>query len=155
MLIALFQPDIAQNVGSMIRLSACLGLPLHLIEPCGFPLDDRRMRRATMDYYAQATVVRHASWQAFLDARQTRHPGRLVLLTTRSTQSYTQFAFRKGDILLLGQESAGVPDAVRAAADACVTVPLAASARSLNLVQAACMVAGEALRQTDMFPSRG
>ncbi len=148
MLIALFQPDIAQNVGSMIRLAACMGLPLHIIEPCGFPFDDKRMRRVAMDYYEQAGVVRHASWEAF----RRDAGGRLVLLTTKTTQSYVDFAFQKGDILLLGQESAGVPDYVRAGVDAGVTIPVVPPARSLNLVQAASMVVGEALRQVKLFP---
>lgn len=152
MLIVLFQPDMAPNVGSMIRLAACLRVPLHIIEPCGFPFDDKRMRRAAMDYYDLAGMVRHDSWQAFLAARQGALGGRLVLLTTRSTQSYAEFAFRSDDMLLLGQESAGVPDFVRAVADASITVPVAPPARSLNLVQAASMVVGEALRQTDSFP---
>lgn len=147
MLIALFQPDMAPNVGSMIRLAACLGLPLHIIEPCGFPLDDKRMRRVAMDYFDAAQLVRHDSWQAFRAVVQ----GRLVLLTTRSTQSYTEFAFREDDVLLLGQESAGVPDFVREAVDAAVTIPVRPSARSLNLVQAASMVVGEAMRQTEAF----
>ncbi len=142
----------APNVGSMIRLAACLRVGLHIIEPCGFPFDDKRMRRAAMDYFEQAKLARHASWQAFLDWRQTQQGGRLVLLTTRATQSYVDFSFRADDILLLGQESAGVPDYVRAVADASVTVPVAPPARSLNLVQAASMVTGEALRQTSLFP---
>ena len=149
MLIALFQPDMAPNVGSMIRLCACLGVGLHIIEPCGFPFDDKRMRRVAMDYYEQARLVRHASWQAFREAA----PGRLVLLTTRATQSYVDFAFQEGDVLILGQESAGVPDFVRESVNASVTVPVQPPARSLNLVQAAAMVTGEALRQTKQFPT--
>ena len=151
MLIVLFQPDMAPNVGSMIRLAACMAVALHIIEPCGFPFDDKRMQRAAMDYYALAQIVRHSSWQAF-EAWRKEHGGRLVLLTTKTQQSYAAFAFRADDMLLLGQESAGVPDFVRAAVDESITVPVAKAARSLNLVQAASMVVGEALRQTRAFP---
>jgi len=153
MLIALFQPDMAPNVGSIIRLSACLRLDLHIIEPCGFPFDDKRMHRVAMDYGTLASLTRHASWQAFLDWRIATKAGRLVLLTTKGTQPYYQFTFAANDILLLGQESAGAPAFVHAAADARVNVPVFAPARSLNLVQAASIVAAEALRQTGLFPA--
>jgi tRNA (cytidine/uridine-2'-O-)-methyltransferase len=123
-------------------------MPLHIIEPCGFVFDDKRLKRVAMDYYEAARIVRHASWEAFLDARQETLTGRLILLTTRATQAYVDFAFRPDDMLLLGQESAGVPDWVRNTADAGVTIPVQPGLRSLNLVQAASMVAGEALRQT-------
>ena len=106
MRLALFEPDIPQNLGAFIRLSACLAVPLHVIEPCGFPVDDKRIRRASMDYYDLATVVRHASWAAF---RRERPPGRLVLLTTRGAEDFPGVAFRPDDTLLLGRESAGVP----------------------------------------------
>ncbi|MBY0407397.1 MAG: tRNA (cytidine(34)-2'-O)-methyltransferase [Rickettsiales bacterium] len=151
MLIALFQPDIPQNLGSLIRLCACLRVGLHIIEPCGFPLDDKRMKRAAMDYYDLAAIERHASWEAFLDARQSAGMGRLVLLTTKASQEYTQFAFRPDDVLVLGRESAGVPDFVHEAADARLVVKTHPPARSLNLAQAASMVTGEALRQTNSF----
>jgi len=143
MLIALFEPDIPQNTGSLIRLSACMGVPLHIIEPCGFPLDDKRMRRTAMDYYDLAAITRHASWQKFM----AQTSGRLVLMTTRAAQSYTEFAFAADDILLLGRESAGVPDEVRSAADAQIRIPMRPEARSLNVAMAASMVLGEALRQ--------
>ena len=149
MLLVLFEPDIPQNTGSMIRLAACMGMGLHIIEPCGFPLDDKRMRRVAMDYYDLALPVKHISWQAFLEWRGTR---RIILLTTRATQSYTDFRFQADDILLLGRESSGVPAEVHATADASVKIPVQAPARSLNLVQAASMVAGEALRQTGQLP---
>ena len=145
---ALFEPDIPQNLGAFIRLSACLGVPLDIIEPCGFPLDDRRIRRAAMDYYDFARPVRHASWQAF---RRDRPSGRLILLTTAGSVVFPQIAFRSDDILLLGRESAGVPAEVHDTADVRLRVPLQAGARSLNVALAAAMVVSEALRQTSGF----
>ena len=151
MLISLFEPDIPQNTGSMIRLCACMGVPLHIIEPCGFPLDDKRMRRVAMDYHELVSITRHVSWQKFLDFNQIQGGKRLVLLTTRGSQSFIDFAFRPDDILLFGRESSGVPDYVRETVDAGVKIPIQAGARSLNLAQAASMVLGEALRQTNGF----
>ncbi len=148
MRLALFEPDIPQNVGAFIRLSACLAVPLHIIEPCGFPVDDKRIRRAAMDYYDLARPVRHASWAAF---GRERPPGRLVLLTTRGAEAFPGVSFRPDDILLLGRESAGVPDEVHAAADLRLRIPLQAGARSLNVALAAAMVVSEALRQTSGF----
>jgi len=148
MRLALFEPYIPQNLGAFIRLSACLAVPLHVIEPCGFPVDDKRIRRASMDYYDLATMVRHASWAAF---RRERPPGRLVLLTTRAAEAFPGVTFRPDDILLLGRESAGVPDEVRDAADLRLRIPLQAGARSLNVALAAAMVLGEALRQTSGY----
>jgi tRNA (cytidine/uridine-2'-O-)-methyltransferase len=148
MRLALFEPDIPQNLGAFIRLSACLGLPLDVIEPCGFPVDDRRMRRAAMDYYPLATVARHASWAAF---RRDRPTGRLVLLTTRGATAFPGLAFRADDTLLFGRESAGVPDEVHRAADLRLRIPLRKGARSLNVALAAAMVVSEALRQTSGF----
>lgn len=148
MRLALFEPDIPQNLGAFIRLSACLAVPLHVIEPCGFPVDDKRIRRASMDYYDLATVVRHASWAAF---RRERPPGRLVLLTTRGAETFPAVAFRPDDILLLGRESAGVPDEVHDAADLRLRIPLQGGARSLNVALAAAVVVSEALRQTSGF----
>jgi len=148
MRLALFEPDIPQNLGAFIRLSACLAVPLHVIEPCGFPVDDKRIRRASMDYYDLARLVRHASWAAF---RRDRPPGRLVLLTTRGAETFPGVAFRPDDTLLLGRESAGVPDEVHAAADLRLRIPLQAGARSLNVALAAAMVLSEALRQTSGY----
>lgn len=148
MRLALYEPDIPQNLGAFIRLSAGLGIPLDVIEPCGFPVDDKRIRRAAMDYYDLATLVRHASWAAF---RRDRPPGRLVLLTTTGAQRLPDATFRPDDILLLGRESAGVPPEVHAAADLRVRIPLQAGARSLNVALAASMVLSEALRQTSGF----
>ncbi len=149
MRLALYEPDIPQNLGAFIRLGACLGVPLDVIEPCGFPVDDKRIRRASMDYYDLASIVRHVSWAAF---RRDRPPGRLVLLTTKGATNLQDTRFRPDDILLLGRESAGVPEEVHEAADLRLRVPLKSGARSLNIALAAAMVLSEALRQTDGFP---
>ncbi len=152
MQMALYEPDIPQNVGAFVRLSACLGVPLHLIEPCGFPVDDRRIRRAAMDYYELARLIRHASWSAFQSARRDGAiSGRLVLLTTAGAMPLPEARFEPDDILLLGRESAGVPQDVHVAADLRVRVPLQAGARSLNVALAGAMVLSEALRQTSGF----
>lgn len=148
MRLALFEPDIPQNLGAFIRLSACLKVPLDVIEPCGFPVDDKRIRRAAMDYYDLAAIARHDSWTAFL---RDRPAGRLVLLTTRSTTGFPDVGFHESDILLFGRESAGVPDAVHQAADLRLRIPLQKGARSLNVALAAAMVVSEALRQTSGF----
>ncbi len=157
MRLALFQPDIPQNCGALIRLTAALGVGLDIIEPCGFLLDDRRLRRAGLDYHALAAVRRHPSWTAFRTAFQAGQAaaadaGRLLLLTTGGDCPYTDFPFRTGDTLLLGRESAGVPAEVRAAADARLVIPLVPGCRSLNVAQAGAMALGEALRQTGGFP---
>jgi tRNA (cytidine/uridine-2'-O-)-methyltransferase len=149
MRIALYQPDIPQNAGSLLRLGACLGIPVDIIEPCGFLLDDKKLKRAGMDYLDLAEMTRHVSWQAFLAARK----GRLVLLSTKAEHSLTDFAFRPDDILLLGRESCGVPDEVHHTAEARLRIPMKPDARSLNLAMAAALVLGEALRQTDGFPA--
>ncbi len=148
MRLALFQPDIPQNAGALIRLGACLGVTIDIIEPCGFVLSDARFRRAGMDYLEVAAVTRHSSWEAF---RATVH-GRLVLLTSKGSDPYTGFTFRGEDTLLLGRESAGVPDEVRDVCDARLRIPLKPGLRSLNVAQAGAMVLGEALRQTKGFP---
>jgi tRNA (cytidine/uridine-2'-O-)-methyltransferase len=151
MRLALFQPDIPQNLGGAMRLAACLGVGLEVIEPCAFPLSDRALRRAALDYGDPATLERHSGWSAFLAAR-ARAEGRLVLLTTRATTSHHRFAFDSGDTLLFGRESAGVPEAVHEAADVRLRIPIATGARSLNLVSACALALGEALRQTDGWP---
>lgn len=148
--LALYQPDIPQNTGAALRLAACLGVEAHLIEPAGFDTGDRNLRRAGLDYVAHVTLVRHLSWDDFVAARL---PRRIVLLTTKASLPYTAFAFAPDDILLLGRESAGVPEAVHAAADGRVTIPMMPGMRSLNVVTAAAMVLGEALRQTGGFPA--
>jgi tRNA (cytidine/uridine-2'-O-)-methyltransferase len=150
MRLALFQPDIPQNLGAAIRLAACLGAPLSVIEPCGFPLSDAAIRRAAMDYAAIADVTRHAGWAEF--RAESEGKGRLVLFTTHAATPFHDFAFAASDILLFGRESAGAPDEVHAAADARLVIPMAAGARSLNVVTAATLALGEALRQTRGFP---
>ncbi|MFM9827633.1 MAG: tRNA (cytidine(34)-2'-O)-methyltransferase [Sphingomonas sp.] len=146
--LALFQPDIAGNVGTILRLGACLGVPVDLIEPMGFAYSDRALARAGMDYAAQAAVTRHADWAAF----EARVPGRIVLLTTRGATRLDAARFNLGDTLLLGAESSGVPDHVHARADLRVLIPLVSGRRSLNVAVAAAMVLGEALRQTGGWP---
>ena len=150
MRLALYQPDIPQNTGALMRLAACLGVALDLIEPAGFLLSDRRLKRAGMDYLEALEWRRHRSWDTFLEARPPQ--GRLVLLTTGGTVLYHRFMFEPEDILLVGQESAGVPDAVRAAVDERIRVPMRAGLRSLNVALAAAIVLGEALRQTGQLP---
>jgi tRNA (cytidine/uridine-2'-O-)-methyltransferase len=149
MRIALYQPDIPQNAGTMIRLAACLDVAVDLIEPAGFLLGDRQFRRAGLDYLALARLRRFPSWRAY---QADREPGRLLLLTTRGETPYTAFRFRPDDVLLLGRESGGVPDEVHAAADARLRVPMLPESRSLNVAVAAAMVLGEALRQTGGLP---
>jgi tRNA (cytidine/uridine-2'-O-)-methyltransferase len=147
MRIALFQPDIPQNTGTILRLCACLNVEAHIIEPAGFPVSDRHFRRAGMDYLDQVRIERHVAWQAFEDWR--RGAGiRLLLLTTKASTSYLDCRYGPSDILLLGRESAGVPDEVLAAADARIKIPMQAGMRSLNVAMAAAMALGEALRQT-------
>jgi tRNA (cytidine/uridine-2'-O-)-methyltransferase len=144
--LALYQPDIPQNTGTILRLCACLELSAHIVEPAGFPVTDRAFRRAGMDYLDAVDLTRHASFEAFETWRRDRGM-RLVLLTTAATQSYVDFAYRDSDVLLFGRESAGVPEPVHAAADARLRIPLRPGLRSLNVAIAAAMVAGEALRQ--------
>ena len=149
MRIALYQPDIPQNTGTILRLGACLGIPVDIIEPAGFPWDDARLKRAGMDYRDLARVTRHISWSAF----QANHaPGRLVLLTTKADAPHHRFAFAPDDILLLGRESAGAPPEVHEAVDARIKIPMRPPARSLNVAVAAALVLGEALRQIEGFP---
>lgn len=150
MRLALYQPDIPQNAGAVIRLAACFGTPLDIIEPCGFPLGDRGLRRAAMDYAARALLQRHASWEAFLAAPP---PGRLVLFTTQGATPLPAFVFAAADTLLFGRESAGVPAAVHARADARVAIPIRAETRSLNVALAAAIGLSEALRQTGQYPT--
>ena len=147
MRIALYEPDIPQNTGTILRLCACLGVEAHIIEPAGFPTSDRAFRRAGMDYLDRVVITRHGSFVAFDDWRK-RERLTLVLLTTAAEQSYLDHAFRADQVLLFGRESAGVPEAVHQAADVRLRVPLREGMRSLNIAVAVAMVAGEALRQT-------
>ncbi len=150
MRLALYQPDIPQNTGAILRLAACLGTPVEIIGPTGFDVTDRRLRRAGLDYLEYVEIVRQQSFAAFEEARRARR-SRLVLLTTQAALAYTEFAFLPADTLLVGRESAGVPEAVHAAADARLRIPLRQGRRSLNVAIAAAMVLGEALRQTGGF----
>ena len=152
--LVLYQPDIPQNTGTILRLCACLGVVAHVIEPTGFDLSDRALKRAGMDYLAQVSLVRHLTWEKFA-AWRAESGRRLVLATTRATLPYGDFGFAGDDLVLMGRESAGVPEAVHAAADARVTIPMAPGLRSLNVATAAAMILGEALRQTGGFPQKG
>jgi tRNA (cytidine/uridine-2'-O-)-methyltransferase len=147
MRIALYQPDIPQNTGTILRLAACLGVEAHIVEPAGFPVSDRHFRRSGMDYLDRVTIERHASWTAFEHWRRASGH-RLVLFTTAGAVSYLDHDYEAGDILLFGRESAGVPDDVHAAADARLTIPMQPGLRSMNVAMAAAMALGEALRQT-------
>lgn len=141
--LALYQPDIPGNVGAAIRLCACLGVPLDIIEPCGFPWNERKISTAAMDYWDHVTLQRHESWNVF----RAQAAGGVILMTTKGTQSYTDFAFKPGDTILMGRESAGVPLDIHQGTEAQLTIPMAAGPRSINVINAAAMVTGEALRQ--------
>jgi tRNA (cytidine/uridine-2'-O-)-methyltransferase len=149
MRIALYEPEIAGNVGAVLRLGACLGVAVDLVEPMGFAWDDRRVRRAAMDYIDHVAVARHAGFDAF---RATVGSSRLVLFTTKSTQSAYDFSFRSDDVLLFGKESAGVPAAIADACDARVRIAMRPQVRSMNLATAAALALGEAMRQTGTLP---
>lgn len=152
MRLALYQPDMPANVGTLLRLAACLGIAVDIIEPCGFPWDDRRLRRAGMDYLDHVTLSRHASFAAFTAARQRSVGGRLILLTTQGDTPHHRFRFHPSDTLMTGQESQGVPEAVHRAADARLRIPMRDGLRSLNVALACAIVLGEALRQIEGFP---
>jgi len=151
MQLALYEPDIAQNTGTILRLCACLGVAAHIIEPAGFPASDRAFRRAGMDYLDHVTLRRHVSWSAFDTWRRDENL-RLVLFTTRAATSYLDHRYGH-DVLLFGRESSGVPDAVHAAADARLMIPMRPGLRSLNVAMATAMVVGEALRQAGGRPA--
>jgi tRNA (cytidine/uridine-2'-O-)-methyltransferase len=140
--LCLYQPDIPQNTGAAIRVAAGFGVPLDVVEPCGFPFDDAKMKRVAMDYGAETEITRHKDWESF----QAQRKGRLVLLTTKAALPYHEFAFQLDDILMVGRESSGVPQEVHAAVDARVIIPI--KTRSFNVIVAAGIVLGEALRQT-------
>jgi tRNA (cytidine/uridine-2'-O-)-methyltransferase len=151
MRIALLEPDIAQNTGTILRLCACLGVEAHIIEPAGFPTSDRAFRRAGMDYLDHVTIVRHSAWGEFDDWRRGERL-RLALFTTRAATSYLDHAFARDEVLLFGRESSGAGAHVHAAADARLLIPMRAGLRSLNVAVAAAVAIGEALRQLDAFP---
>ena len=144
--IALYQPDIAGNTGTILRMAACLGFAVDIIEPAGFDLSDRNLRRAGMDYLEMAALTRHVDFARFEDWRRSE-ARRLLLFSTKAALPYTAFSFADGDILLFGRESAGVPDQVRDRADACLLIPMKGGGRSLNVALSAAMAAGEAIRQ--------
>lgn len=148
--IALYQPDIAPNAATLMRMAACLGLRLRIIEPAGFVWSDSGLKRAGLDYLDRADVIRDASWQAFRRATAGR---RLILATTKAARPYADFTFRPDDILLMGRESAGVPPQIHDSADARLLIPMMPGLRSLNVAVACAMIAGEALRQTQQFPA--
>lgn len=154
MRLVLYQPDIPQNTGAMLRLAACFGLGVDVVEPCGFVFDDKRLRRSGMDYLEHVELRRHTSWTAYLAWRREMggeaagNPGRLILLSTHAALPYAEARYGPADSLLVGQESAGVPDPVRNAADLAVRIPMRPGLRSLNVAMAAAIVAGEAVRQT-------
>jgi tRNA (cytidine/uridine-2'-O-)-methyltransferase len=147
--IALYQPDIPPNTGTIIRMCACLDITVHIIEPCGFPFGEKSFRRAGMDYIDQSKITKHISFEEF---RRTGPKGRLILLSTKAAVNYTDFKFKEDDILLLGRESAGVPEEVFKEAHHRLLIPMTANTRSLNIAISAAMVAGEALRQVNAFP---
>lgn len=149
MRLALFQPDIPGNVGAILRSCACFGVPVDLIEPLGFPWDDKRVRRAGMDYYDHVSITRHADWDAFRAAT----PGRLALLTSRGSVPLTEATFERGDVILMGSESAGAPAHVHAAAELRIRIPMAPDLRSLNVSVAAAVTVYEALRQLGQLPT--
>lgn len=150
--LALYQPDIPQNTGTLLRLGACLGTPVHVIEPAGFDLSDKALKRAGMDYLEAAVLVRHLSFERFMEA-MAAEGRRIVLATTRAETPYTAFAFGAADTILLGRESAGVPDHVHALAEARVTIPMRPGLRSINVALSGAMILGEALRQSGTFSS--
>lgn len=149
MRIALYQPDIPQNTGTILRMAVCFGVPVDIIEPCGFIFDDKQLKRAGMDYLPKADLTRYLSWEHYLKEKPT---GRLVLLTTKSSTLLSDFTFKPDDILLFGRESCGVPDDVHNAVDARVRIPMKTDERSLNLAISCAITTAEALRQTDGFP---
>ena len=153
MRLALFQPDIPQNLGAALRLCACLGVPLDVVEPTGFPFNDKSIKRSALDYGPLADVTRHASFDDFLAAPE-RKLGRLALFTTKAARPFQDFDYRTGDTLIFGKESAGAPDYVHDAADARLIIPLAPGARSFNLVNSAAMALSLALNATNAFPTQ-
>lgn len=155
MRLALYQPDIPQNTGTILRLAACLGVPVEIIGPAGFDMSDRNLRRSGLDYIAHVDLTRHQSWDRFISAHLAQSAARLVLLSSKAATPLPDFTFSELDTLLLGRESAGVPDHVRDACDTAVAIPIRPPLRSLNVAVAAAMVLGEALRQTGGYPVTG
>ena len=152
MRIALYEPDIPQNTGTILRLAACFKITGDIIKPCGFVINDRRLKRSGMDYVEKVNLNFHDSWDIFFDTVQNTIKARIILLTTKSENSFISFNFKKTDILLLGRESAGVPKNVRDSADENIVIPMTKGSRSLNIAISAAMVLGEAMRQTNTYP---
>ncbi len=150
MKIALYEPDIPQNAGNIFRLGACLGIPIHIIEPAGFVIDDKKLKRASMDYYDYLDLTKHISWENFYDWSK-ENSYRLVLLTTKSKKSYYTYNFQGNDILLFGRESAGVPDKVHSVVNERLVIPMVTGPRSINLSSSVAMVASEAMRQLKLI----
>ena len=146
MRIALFEPDIPQNAGNIFRLGACLGIPIDIIEPAGFVIDDKRLKRASMDYYDYLDLTKHVSWEKFYEWSK-KNSFQLILLTTKSQKSYYDYKFQPKDIILFGRESAGVPDYVHESVHERLTIPMIKGPRSINLSSSVSMVAGEMIRQ--------
>ena len=153
MRLALYQPDIPPNTGTLLRLGACLGVPVDIIEPCGFPFRDRSFRRAGLDYLDRVECKRHVSWEAFYSALRGNQQARLILLTTKADLRYVDFQFQPDDTLMVGRETAGVDESVHRIADARICIPMIPGVRSINVATAASMVLGEAMRQIDGFSS--
>tara|TARA_X000001036_G_C20424408_1_gene702496 strand:+ start:176 stop:637 length:462 start_codon:yes stop_codon:yes gene_type:complete len=153
MRIALYEPDIPQNTGAIIRLASCFDIGVDIIEPCGFVFSSRRMKRSGMDYIDRVDIKLYSSWEKFYELYNVNIKNRIILLTTKGNISHTKFSYNTDDILLLGRESAGVPDAVHLAVNSRIIVPIVTEARSLNIVTSAAMVLGEALRQTSTYPN--
>ena len=153
MRIALYEPDIPQNTGAIIRLASCFDIGVDIIEPCGFVFSSRRMKRSGMDYIDRVDIKLYSSWEKFYELYNVNIKNRIILLTTTGNISHTKFSYTTDDILLLGRESAGVPDAVHLAVNSRIIVPIVTEARSLNIVTSAAMVLGEALRQTSTYPN--
>lgn len=152
MRIALYEPDIPQNTGTILRLAACFKITVDIIKPCGFVINDRRLKRSGMDYVEKVNLNFHDSWDIFFDTVQNTIKARIILLTTKSENSFISFNFKKTDILLLGRESAGVPENVRDSVDENIIIPMSSGSRSLNIAISAAMVLGEAMRQTNTYP---
>jgi len=150
--IAIFEPDIPQNAGAIMRLAACFDISVDIIEPCGFIFSDRQLKRSGMDYIEHVNMKSHTSWDTFYDCQRTGEKSRIILLTTKGDVIHTKFKYKPNDILLLGRESSGVPDTVHKLADARIIIPMTPKSRSLNVANAAAIVLGEALRQTDSYP---
>lgn len=145
--LAFYQPDIPQNVGAAMRLCACLDVPMHVIEPCGFAWKDSEFKRSGMDYRNHVDLTKSSSWDNFI---QTKQKGRVILLTTKASVPYTDITYQDGDTLLLGRESAGVPDDIHASVDERILIPMHGTMRSLNVINSASMVLGEAIRQVNL-----